>query len=81
MSQHVPDTAAANATLDTAREPSRRDHLPCQVRNLDEIEISIGRRRKGTPSPECPFLAQKKRMSDATIESSQGCKRHPTPTR
>jgi len=28
MSQHVPDTAAANAALDTAREPSRRDHLP-----------------------------------------------------
>jgi hypothetical protein len=38
MSQHVPDTAAANAALDTAREPSRRDHLPCQVRHLDEID-------------------------------------------
>jgi hypothetical protein len=38
MSQHVPDTAAANAALDTAREPSRRDHLPCQVRPLDEID-------------------------------------------
>jgi hypothetical protein len=38
MSQHVPDTAAANAALDTAREPSRRDHLPCQVRHFDEID-------------------------------------------
>jgi len=38
MSQHVPDTASANAALDTAREPSRRDHLPCQVRHLDEID-------------------------------------------
>ena len=27
--KHVPDTAAANAALATAREPSRRDHLPC----------------------------------------------------
>jgi hypothetical protein len=24
--------------LATAREPSRRDHLPCQVRHLDEID-------------------------------------------
>jgi len=38
MSKHVPDTAAANAALDTAREPSRRDHLPYQVRHLDEID-------------------------------------------
>ncbi len=38
MSQHVPDTASANAALDIAREPSRRDHLPYQVRHLDEID-------------------------------------------
>jgi hypothetical protein len=38
MRQHVPDTAAANAALDTAREASRRDHLPYQVRHLDEID-------------------------------------------
>ncbi len=28
MSKHIPDTAAANATLETRREASRRDHLP-----------------------------------------------------
>lgn len=38
MSQHVPDTAAANAAHDAARELSRGDHPPCQVRNLDEID-------------------------------------------
>ena len=38
MSKHVPDTAAANAALATAREPSRRDHLPYQVRHLDELD-------------------------------------------
>src|SRR5712664_4832059 len=38
MSKHVPDTASANAALDIAREPSRRDHLPYQVRYLDEID-------------------------------------------
>jgi hypothetical protein len=38
MSKHVPDTAAANAALDTTREASRRDHKPYQVRHLDEIE-------------------------------------------
>jgi hypothetical protein len=38
MSKHVPDTASANSALDTAREPSRRDHLPYQVRHLDEID-------------------------------------------
>jgi mannose-6-phosphate isomerase-like protein (cupin superfamily) len=27
-----------HAALATAREPSRRDHLPCQVRHLDEID-------------------------------------------
>ena len=38
MSKHVPDTAVANAALGTAREASRRDHKPYQVRHLDEIE-------------------------------------------
>jgi hypothetical protein len=38
MSQHAPDAAAANAALATAREPLRRDHLPYQVRHLDEID-------------------------------------------
>ena len=38
MSKHVPDAEAANAALATAREPSRRDHLPYQVRHLDEID-------------------------------------------
>ena len=46
MSKHVPDTAAANAALDTAREPSRRDHLPCQVRHLDEIDWETIRCRR-----------------------------------
>jgi hypothetical protein len=44
MSRHVPDTTAANAALATAREPSRRDHLPCQVRRLDEIDGETIRR-------------------------------------
>ena len=38
MSKQIPDTAAANAALETTREPSRRDHLPYQVRHLDEID-------------------------------------------
>lgn len=38
MSKHIPDTAAANAALETKREASRRDHLPYQVRHLDEVE-------------------------------------------
>ena len=38
MSKHIPDTAAANANLETRREASRRDHLPYQVRHLDEVE-------------------------------------------
>ena len=38
MSKHIPDTAAANAALETRREASRRDHLPYQVRHLDEVE-------------------------------------------
>ena len=38
MSKHVPDTAQANAALGTAREASRRDHQPYQVRHLDEID-------------------------------------------
>ena len=37
MSKHVPDTATANANLETRREASRRDHLPYQVRHLDEV--------------------------------------------
>ena len=60
MSQHVPDTAAANAALATAREPSRRDHLPYQVRHLDEIDWETIRWPGETgkmlfhPSPEQP---------------------------
>ena len=60
MSQHVPDTASANAALDTAREPSRRDHLPYQVRHLDEIDWETIRWPGETgkmlfhPSPEQP---------------------------
>jgi len=46
MSKHVPDPAAANAALATAREPSRRDHLPYQVRHLDEIDWET--RRSGS---------------------------------
>jgi mannose-6-phosphate isomerase-like protein (cupin superfamily) len=38
MSKHVPDTAAANAALATGREASRKDHLPYEVRHLDEME-------------------------------------------
>ncbi len=50
MSKHVPDTAAANAALDTAREPSRRDHLPYQVRHLDEIDWETRDRQDAVPS-------------------------------
>ena len=39
MSKHIPDTAAANAALETTREASRRDHLPYQVRHLDEVGV------------------------------------------
>jgi hypothetical protein len=59
-SKHVPDTAAANATLATAREPSRRDRLPYQVRHLDEIDWETIRWPGETgkmlfhPSPEQP---------------------------
>lgn len=38
MSKHVPDTAAANATLATTRAASRRDHLPYEVRHVDELD-------------------------------------------
>ncbi len=38
MSKQIPDTAQANAALSTAREASRKDHLPYDVRHLDEIE-------------------------------------------
>jgi hypothetical protein len=60
MSKHVPDTAAANTALATAREPSRRDHLPCQVRHLDEIDWETIRwpgetgKMLSHPSPEQP---------------------------
>ena len=60
MSKHVPDTASTNAALDTTREPSRRDHLPYQVRHLDEIDWETIRWPGETgkmlfhPSPEQP---------------------------
>ena len=38
MSKHIPDTSEANATLSTGREPSRKDHLPYEVRHIDDIE-------------------------------------------
>jgi redox-sensitive bicupin YhaK (pirin superfamily) len=38
MSKHIPDTTQANAALGTGREASRKDHLPYDVRHMDEIE-------------------------------------------
>jgi mannose-6-phosphate isomerase-like protein (cupin superfamily) len=38
MSKHVPDTAAANAALATSREASRKDHLPYDIRHIDDVE-------------------------------------------
>ena len=38
MSKHVPDTADVNSGLSTDREASRRDHLPYEIRHLDEVE-------------------------------------------
>jgi hypothetical protein len=38
MSKDLPDTAAANAGLTTAREASRRDHLPYDIRHMDDVE-------------------------------------------
>jgi len=38
MSKHVADTAQNNAALTTGREAARKDHLPYEVRHLDEME-------------------------------------------
>ena len=38
MSKHIPDTAQANAALATGREASRKDHLPYDVRHMDDVE-------------------------------------------
>ena len=38
MSKHIPDTAQANAALQTGREASRKDHLPYDVRHIDDVE-------------------------------------------
>ena len=38
MSKHIPDTAEANAGLTTGREASRRDHLPYDIRHMDDVE-------------------------------------------
>ena len=37
-SKDIPDTAAANAGLATSREASRKDHLPWQVRHVDDVD-------------------------------------------
>ena len=37
MSKHIPDTAEANAGLTTGREASRRDHLPYDIRHMDDV--------------------------------------------
>ena len=37
-SKEIPDTANANAGLTTAREASRKDHKPYQVRHFDDVE-------------------------------------------
>ena len=84
MSKHVPDTAAANAALDTAREPSRRDHLPYQVRHLDEIDWETIRWPGETgkmlfhPSPEQPtaptpasYGSSRARIIPSTITASR----------
>jgi hypothetical protein len=38
MSKHIPDSAEANASLTTARAASRQDHLPYEIRHLDDVE-------------------------------------------
>jgi hypothetical protein len=38
MSKHIPDTAEVNAGLTTGREASRRDHLPYDIRHMDDVE-------------------------------------------
>ena len=37
-SKEIPDTAAANAELTTAREASRKDHKPYEARHLEEVD-------------------------------------------
>jgi hypothetical protein len=37
-SKEIPDTAAANAELTTAREASRKDHKPYEARHFDEVD-------------------------------------------
>ena len=37
MSKHIPDSAQANASLTTTREASRKDHLPYEIRHLDDV--------------------------------------------
>ena len=60
VAPRVFDREGENDALDTAREPSRRDHLPCQVRHLDEIDWETIRWPGETgkmlfhPSPEQP---------------------------
>src|SRR5882672_5732572 len=60
MSKHIPDTAQANAGLVTGREASRRDHLPYDVRHIDDVEWETIRWPGETgkllfhPRPECP---------------------------
>src|SRR5437899_12793188 len=38
MSKQIPDTAAANEALTTTRSASRQDHLPYEIRHLDDAE-------------------------------------------
>lgn len=62
MTKHIPDAAAANASLETKREASRRDHLPYRVRHLDEVEWETIRWPGETgkmlfhPTPEQPTV-------------------------
>jgi hypothetical protein len=51
MSKHTPDTAQANAGLVTGREASRRDHLPYDVRHIDDVECIL-RLEPGANHPE-----------------------------
>ena len=37
-SKEIPDTAAANAELTTAREASRKDHKPYEARHFEEVD-------------------------------------------
>jgi mannose-6-phosphate isomerase-like protein (cupin superfamily) len=38
MSKHIPDSEQANAALATTRAASRQDHLPYEIRHLDDVE-------------------------------------------